>query len=204
MSFSQLGQDTSVIEFYGGKKDGFFVDVGAFDGVSMSNTFLLEKKYNWTGICVEPCPSEFEKLISNRPAAYCCNSAVYNASDLIVKFNIANEDKMFSGISETINCHFDTVNKNKTVVDVKTISLTDLLDTNNAPRFIEYLSLDTEGSEYEILNAFNFKKYIFGLIDVEHNYIEPRRTQIKNLLTENNYILLRENQWDDSYKHWSI
>jgi len=69
---------------------------------------------------------------------------------------------------------------------------------------LHYLSLDTEGSELEILKSVDFQKYIFGLIDVEHNYVEPRRSQIKNLLTSNGYIYIRENRWDDCYKHQSM
>jgi predicted transcriptional regulator len=66
------------------------------------------------------------------------------------------------------------------------------------------MSLDTEGSEFEILANFDFEKYRFGLIDVEHNYVEPRRTQIKNLLLSKGYIYKGENKWDDMFKHNSV
>ena len=62
------------------------------------------------------------------------------------------------------------------------------------------MSLDTEGSEYEILKVFDFNKYRIGWIDVEHNFVEPRRTMIKNLLLQNGYKYVGENYWDDSYK----
>ena len=74
----------------------------------------------------------------------------------------------------------------------------------NAPSFVEYLSLDTEGSELEILKSVDFQKYTFGIIDVEHNFVEPRRTKIRELLTSNGYEYIKENQWDDSYKHNSV
>ena len=66
------------------------------------------------------------------------------------------------------------------------------------------MSLDTEGSELEILKSVDLTKYIFGLIDVEHNFIEPRRSQIRELLCSNGYTYIKENQWDDCYKHSSI
>jgi predicted transcriptional regulator len=66
------------------------------------------------------------------------------------------------------------------------------------------MSLDTEGSELEILKSVDLTKYIFGLIDVEHNFIEPRRSQIRELLEANGYIFMKENQFDDCYKHSSI
>ena len=93
---------------------------------------------------------------------------------------------------------------NKTTIDVKTITLLDILNKASAPSFIEYMSLDTEGTEFEILKNFDFEKYTFGLIDVEHNYLEPRRTMIRDLLVSNGYIYLGENKWDDMYKHNSM
>jgi hypothetical protein len=83
---------------------------------------------------------------------------------------------------------------------MQTISLNDLLERFEAPPFIEYLSLDTEGSEYEILRTLDFNKWQFGIIDVEHNHIEPRRTMIKQLLCSNGYTYLGANQFDDSYR----
>jgi len=203
-SYSQIGQDLKVIEFYKEKKNGFFVEIGASDGLNLSNTYLLEKSFDWKGICVEPIPNNYKKLIINRKNSICCDNAVYNESNLIVPFDIANNADLLSGISSNIDAHKDAVNANKTTIDVTTISLNDLLDKNNAPNFIEYLSLDTEGSEYEILKTFNFNKYIFGLIDVEHNCVEPRRTKIKNLLLSNGYVYLCENKFDDCYKHSSV
>jgi len=203
-SYSQIGQDLKVIEFYKQKKNGFFVEIGASDGLNISNTYLLEKSFDWKGICVEPIPKNYNNLINNRKNSICCDKAVYNESNLIVEFDIANNFDLLSGISSNIDCHTKAVNANKTSIKVTTISLNDLLDKNNAPNFIEYLSLDTEGSEYEILKTFNFNKYIFGLIDVEHNYVEPRRTEIKNLLLSNGYVYLCENNFDDCYKHSSI
>lgn len=204
MSYSQLNQDIKVIDFYKDKQNGFFIEIGASDGIYLSNTFLLETKYNWTGICVEPIPEIYSTLILNRPKSKCFDNAVYSTSNIIVDFDIANNSELFSGISENIDCYKNIIDANKTTIQVKTISLTDLLDVNKAPKFIEYLSLDTEGSEYEILKTFNFDKYIFGLIDVEHNFIEPRRTQIRELLLSKGYIYICENKWDDSYKHSSL
>jgi len=204
MSYSQLGQDLNVLKIYNNKKSGFFLEIGANDGIFFSNTYLLEKEYDWSGICVEPIPTVFEKLVMNRPKSFCCDRAIYNQSDLTLEFSIANMSDMLSGITQYIDCHRESVNKNKSVIEVKTMTLLDLLDKYNAPPFIEYLSIDTEGSEYEILKSFDFQKYVFGIIDVEHNYIEPRRSNIRELLLANGYLYLGPNKWDDSYKHNSL
>lgn len=204
MSYSQLGQDLEVIKFYNNKTNGYFIEIGASDGLTISNTYLLETKYNWKGICCEPIPNKFQKLVKNRKNSICYKEAVYNQSGLTVTFDISNKCNLLSGISNHIDRHKHKVDSNKRVIKVKTISLLDVLDKANAPSFIEYMSLDTEGSEFEILKNFDFNKYTFGLIDVEHNYIEPRRTEIKNLLLSKGYIYKGENSCDDMYKHSSV
>jgi FkbM family methyltransferase len=204
LSYSQIGQDLDVIKFYNNRCNGFFVEIGASDGIELSNTYLLETQFNWKGICCEPIPNVFEQCFKNRKNSICYNEAVYNQSGLEISFDIANNANLLSGISDHIDAHKSTVDINKTTIKVKTISLTDVLDNADAPLFIEYMSLDTEGSELEILKNFNFEKYTFGLIDVEHNYVEPRRSEIKKLLLSKGYIYLGENKWDDKYKHSSV
>ena len=203
MPYSQCGQDESIVKFYKGKKNGFFVEIGAADGIQLSNTYMLEKDYEWSGICVEAIPEQYTKLVSNRPGSSCCNMAVYNESNTTVSFDISNNCSLLSGINTHIDKHAEYVNSNKTTVSVQTISLNDLLAKYNAPSFIDYLSLDTEGSEYEILKNFNFDNYTFGYIDVEHNQVEPRRTNIRRLLLDNGYAYIGENVHDDKYVHRS-
>uniref|UniRef100_A0A6C0ANZ7 Methyltransferase FkbM domain-containing protein n=1 Tax=viral metagenome TaxID=1070528 RepID=A0A6C0ANZ7_9ZZZZ len=204
MSKSQLGQDEKVVSFYNKKENGYFIEIGASDGINLSNTYLLETQYKWKGICVEPIPAIYKQLIINRPNSLCYDNTIYNVSNMIVEFDIAINDELISGISANLDLYKKTVDKNKTTINVKTLSLNDLLDISSSPTFIEYLSLDTEGSEYEILKTFNFKKYTIGLIDVEHNYVEPRRTDIQKLLVSNGYIYMGANKWDDMYKHSSL
>ena len=193
-----------VLKFYNNKEGGFFVDIGANDGIEFSNTFLLERKYEWKGICAEPNPEVFKLLVKNRPNSLCCDAAIYSLSYKNLLFDVANNYDLMSGLSDHLDVHKEYVNRDKKQIIVKTLTLTDLLDKAKAPSFIDYLSLDTEGSEFEILRATDFSRYTFGLIDVEHNFVEPRRTEIRNLLLSHGYVYLRENQFDDSYKHSSV
>jgi FkbM family methyltransferase len=198
---SQFGQDIHLAEkIYKHKKNGFFVEIGAYDGVDMSNTYLLENKYEWKGLCVECNPFWYSKLIQNRPNCYTSNYAIFNEDDKILPF-INDDTGGCSGFFET-NSHTHILNK--PIIDVTTKKLTTILDMYNAPNFIEFLSIDTEGSEYEILNAHDFNKYIFGYICVEHNYIEENRKKIRQLLQCKGYIFYRENQVDDDYIHHSL
>lgn len=204
MSYSQFNQDLEVVEFYKSKKNGYFVDIGAYDGVEYSNTYLLEKEYDWKGICIEPTPYNFDKLVENRPNSACINKACYSKSNTKVPFSIANNFDMLSGISHCIDSfHVHEVNANKTEIFVETITLNDVLRENNAPSFIDYLSLDTEGSEFEILQKFRFSDYTFGIIHVEHNFVEHNRLRIQHLLLSNNYAYIKESHYDDFYIHKS-
>lgn len=207
-SYSQLNQDVNVINFYNGKKNGFFIDIGAHNGISLSNTYLLEKEYEWTGICIEPNPHVFEKLCVNRPNTLNIDIPLSNKDNETVVFTSINDkDEMLSGIKKYINHHKSTINSNKHKKEIllKTATLTTLLNRyTNIPSLIDYISLDTEGSEYEILKGFDFTKYKVGIFDIEHNYVEPTRSNIKKLLESNGYVRHMENKWDDSYVHKSL
>jgi FkbM family methyltransferase len=195
-------QDLHVCDFYKNKVNGYYVDLGANDGFDLSNTYLLEKNYGWKGICVEPVPNKFNDLKSLRKNSICINKAVCNIPNSTATFNIP-ECSLLAGIVEHIDKHQETLNVEHQVT-VETITLYDLLRENNAPAMIDYLSLDTEGSEFEILKSNNYDEYNFGLIHLEHNYIEPKRTQIRNFLLDRGYIHMNENMWDDEYIHKSL
>ena len=199
-SHSQIGQDLKVLKFYKNKRNGYFIEAGANDGIKLSNTYLLEKNYNWRGICVEPVPVVFDQLKKNRKSIN-VNKALYDNSKDTVNILLNPEDnELLAGVKEDMDKHKDRL-KSKKSIDIKTTTLTELLDKYNAPRYIEYLSLDTEGSEYKILNGIDFNKYKFGYINIEHNYTEPRRTNMRKKLEENGYKYYGENSFDDIYIH---
>jgi FkbM family methyltransferase len=200
ISYSQLGQDLDVLKLYSNKSSGTFIEIGASDGKMLSNTYLLEQ-LGWKGICVEPIPEKFELLQKNRKSIN-VNKAVYNVSGQDIKFTVA-QQSLGSGITSEIDTyHF--VKDTGTTISVETITLNDLIQESGLPSFIEYLSLDTEGSEYEILKALDFSKYTFGTIHVEHNFVMPKREQIRSLLTSNGYKFLQQNRHDDYYIHNSL
>lgn len=195
MSYSQLSQDLKVLDYYSYKKNGIFIEIGANDGITLSNTFLLEKEYGWTGLCIEPIPEKFELLKKNRSNSICIDKAVYNIGGIKVEFSDAD---LYSGITKHIDTH-NIDGKNGKKIIVETVNFNDLLNMYNFPSFIDYLSIDTEGTEYDILNSIDFNKYSFGIIHVEHNFVEPRRTEIRKLLIEKKYKYQGENKWDDIY-----
>lgn len=192
-SYAQFSQDLKVLKHLNYKKNGYFIEVGAANGIYMSNTYLLEKDYNWEGICIEPLEDEFNQLKKNRKAIT-LRLAVYDKNDEEVEIVKA---AGLSGIKDDID-KYDYV-KNNESFKIKTKTLTRILDENNAPNNIDYLSLDTEGSELKILQGIDFDKYKFKYINIEHNFVEPKRTQMKKLLSEKNYKFIEENDVDDIF-----
>ena len=184
-SKSQLRQDLFVLYFLDFKTNGFFVEFGATDGVELSNTYLMEKEFGWSGIVAEPAKYWHNALRRNRDC-FIETNCVWKDSDSILSFNEVNA-RVFSTINlfSDSDLHSET-RKNGKTYDVKTISLNDLLIKYDAPRIIDYLSIDTEGSEFEILNGFDFSEYAFRVITCEHNYT-PMRKQIFDLLSKNGY-----------------
>lgn len=185
ISNAQLSQDLFVLHELDFKKDGFFVEFGATNGKDLSNTYLLEKKFNWKGILAEPAKNWHLNLEKNRD----CNidkNCVWIDSYTCLKFH-ESDTKELSTIQNFAenDIHHKKRSKGQTY-DVQSISLLDLLDKYDAPRTIDYLSIDTEGSEYEILSNFDFTKYNFRIITCEHNYT-TNRDKIKVLLEKNGY-----------------
>jgi FkbM family methyltransferase len=201
-SNSQLNQDLFVLILKNFKTDGIFVEFGVCDGIFLSNSFILEKKYNWSGIICEPLKSFQTELSQNRNCAI-DHRAVYSSSNLTVEFMEIPENKELSGIYSSFleDNHEITRNENYISYNVETIGLTDLLEYHNTPTSIDFISIDTEGSEFDILSNFNFNKYDVDIFTVEHNYIHSKREEIKNLMEKNHYtrILTDISQWDDWY-----
>jgi len=190
---SQLGQDLLAVGVSQAKRDGFFVEFGATDGIGLSNTHLLEKELGWTGILAEPGKNWHNSLHANRRCQIVTN-ALWSRSGEKINFLEASVPEL-STLSSFVqsDCHV----REGSVYEVESITLMDLLEQNGAPGFIDFLSVDTEGSELEILSVFDFEKYRFGLLCIEHNY-RPQREDVASLLERNGYvrILSDVSLWD--------
>jgi FkbM family methyltransferase len=192
---SQLGADMWVLEKYPSAFNGYFVDVGGADGHYISNTLELENK-GWRGIAIDAFPRNFEQRTNT-----IVESAVVSCQkNQLVEFLIPTKYKDFSGILSKLGIHKPALEKvESTTTQLKTSLLGDILDKHNAPKRINYMNLDIEGSEYDVLSTFPFDKYVFDCISVEHNFEEPKRTQIQVLLAQNGYLREKTVEWDDWY-----
>lgn len=161
---SQFFQDLWALWENGNKRDGYFVEFGATDGKFLSNSYFLETAMGWSGIVAEPHPSFASSLCENR-SCFISNKAVYSRSGEIVEFVAMDQSATYSHIAAPGE---KPSGKDRTV-SVETISLNDLLIEANAPTEIDFLSVDTEGSEFDILSHFDFKRWNVRCIAVEHN-----------------------------------
>ncbi|MEI6334673.1 MAG: FkbM family methyltransferase [Methylococcaceae bacterium] len=198
-SVSQLGQDIWVLQKTGFKNNGYFVEFGATDGVLLSNSWLLEKEFGWQGICAEPNPKFFEQLKINRNC-HVSPACITGQSGKKIEFILADA---YGGSQEYADDdqHSDKRSAYRAaghVVSLTGISLNDFLEHHKAPREIDYLSIDTEGSEFEILENFPFDQWNIRLLTIEHNFTE-RRADIRILMERHNYRCT-EQQWDDWYE----
>lgn len=198
-SVSQLGQDLWVLEKCDYKRNGYFVEFGATDGVLLSNTWLLEKEFGWQGLCAEPNPKFFAQLKVNRQCTV-SNECIAGETGKQVEFIFADA---FGGSVEYANDDNHAAKREAylaagNALTLSAISLDDFLQQQNAPRDIDYLSIDTEGSEFEILENFPFDRWNIRLLTIEHNFTQ-RRADIRALMERHGYRCT-EAQWDDWYE----
>lgn len=196
-SKSQILQDVFVISALKFKRGGYFVEFGATDGVLRSNSWLLEKKFSFDGILCEPAKSYQLDLAKNRNVNI-LDKCVFSTSNISVDF-FENDSRELSGISNLlISKEYEQTDRLGLTYKVNTISLNDLMNQFNAPHNLDYLSIDTEGSEFTILNNFDFESFRPNIITVEHNH-RIDRYRIKQLLESVGYavVLGKISQWED-------
>lgn len=181
VSMSQMNQDYWVYgEVFNETRNRFFLDIGAHDGVYLSNTFLLENRYNWDGICIEANPNTFLKLKNNRNCK-CLNKCI-DKKNGTAKFALKD---VLGGILAN-DCD-NATETNSDVAIVETIRLDELLRQEMAPSVIDYLSIDIEGAEDRALLTFPFEEYVFNCITIERPSVS-----LRNVLVQNGYIMIKE------------
>jgi len=186
-SLSDRGQDQWVIDIFELKKKqykGFFLEIGGGDGFSNSNTFILEKYFNWNGLLVEPDPEQFEKLKINRPNTLSSNQLIYD-SDINLNFLKKGE------LSKVL---LKRNSDDKNIIEKKSTSLKKLLESFKSPKIIDFFSLDVEGSEEKILTEDVLNNYTFLSI-----CIERPTSKLHDLLLKKNYFFIQSNLYDCLY-----
>lgn len=186
-------QDCWVVFELEHKHHGYFVDFGATNGVDASNTYLLERSYHWDGIVCEPGQSYYSELAKNRSCSI-DNRIVWDQSNVEIEFLELDESYLSGAKIDSI--HRDSKTKSYLV---PTVTLSDLLDEHKAPKQVDLISIDVEGSEYRILSKFfEDGKYASKLLIVEHNW-RSDSWKLRQLLEDNGYEIKFEELSERDY-----
>ena len=181
-----------------GYKNGFYVDVGAHDGISINNTLYFEKYNNWKGINIEPIKKVYDRLVKNRPKNININSAICNNDGETEFLCNTGYTEMISGIKSNYDYrHWQRLeNENKhmgsttEIIKVNTKKLETIFDENDVSR-VNYLSIDVEGAEFEVIKSINFDKVFIDVIGFENNYNDVS-IPIVEYLQSKNYVVFHK------------
>jgi len=205
MYYSQVGQDRFVNEHvFGHKENGFFVEVGASDGIKFSNSLFLEESMGWSGICIEPNPEAYQKLILNREcttyecaidceegeAEFMLNAGYTEQLSGIVKYydhrQVARIDEWMDG-----NVGDGGVvpgSGSSEVVPIPTKRLDSIFRECQVTE-VDYLSIDVEGAEVPVVQSINYEEVMIHVIGFEANWRESAPPVVEHL-SQNGFVHL--------------
>lgn len=201
--YSQDGQDKFIAALLRNKKNGVFVDIGAYDGIFFSNTLHFEKYLKWTGVCVEPNPEIFNQLKHNRNCT-CLNYCINDKKGDFKFLSVSGYGAMLSGILEffdnrhlaRIDCIIREHGGEKIIIDIAALPMEDIFREYSLKQ-IDYCNIDVEGSEMKVLESIDFSKVQIKIFTIENNY---RTKTIKNFLTSKGYKLIGKLGADEVYE----
>jgi FkbM family methyltransferase len=177
-------------------KKGFFVDVGAYDGIHINNTLYFEEINKWNGINIEPNKRIYDALVVNRPKNINLNCAIFNEDGETEFLLNTGYTEMLSGIKNTFdsrhvrrlenenNIHGSTTES----VNIITKRLETIFDEHDVSH-VHYLSIDVEGAEFEVIQSINFDKVFIDVIAFENNY-DDKSIPIVKYLEERDYVVI--------------
>jgi FkbM family methyltransferase len=194
--------------FFKNKRNGVFIDIGAHDGVTGSNSCFFEREFDWSGLCVEPLTSAFNKLVQNRKKSININGCVYKTSGENTFVTVTGYSEMLSGLEDSYDPrHFERIqreiNQNGgTIVKSKIICYTfnELLEKYNI-KHVDFCSIDTEGSELDILKSIDIAKFDITFFSIENNFQESKFVDFFNTI---NYELIAKVGIDDIFRKKEI
>lgn len=200
---SQFKQDEFVYQaFFKDKRDGVFVDIGAHDGIGYSNTYFFEKTLGWKGLCIEPIPEVFAQLRNNRKAI-CVQGCINNRKGDVSFMRARGAIEMLSGIVDKYDPrHLQRLKREAAnagitpeIITVPSLLLNELLEEHHFFH-VDYLSIDTEGGELDILKSIDYDRFDISVIDVENNY---QSSEIRDFLASKNYRFVTKLDVDEIY-----
>jgi FkbM family methyltransferase len=190
---SQLYQDLFASFIVKNNFDKTFLEFGATNGVDLSNTYILENKFLWSGALAEPDINWIESLKKNRTKSKIITKCIWSKSGEKKNF-FSSKVGVLSTLDDFKNSDINSMPGNTAQrikegvnIEVETISLNQVIKEEFNNISPSYISIDTEGSEFEILSSFNFSKYHPAVFTIEHNFTDLQ-DKIDQLMLDNNYV----------------
>src|SRR5882672_6232236 len=178
-----------------GFRDGCFIDIGAHDGITLSNTWFFEKTRAWNGVCVEPNPVVFKRLAANRrcKALNCCIS---DKPETVEFRKITGYSEMLSGIAakydllhrKRIEDELKEHGGSSEIIEMRARTFGDIAAESGLSE-ITYVSIDTEGGELAILQSIDFERIFVHALTVECNLNRPE--PMISVMRESNFELIK-------------
>jgi len=187
--FSQLRQDEVVATLFRNQRNLYFVDLAANDAVRISNTFALEANLDWTGIAIEPNAAYWSSLSYRK--CHVVAAVVGKTTNQSMRFKFPKRAAPQGGlVGQDFDNHKPGNNKEEDQMRY-TVTLRDIFERFQAPRVINYLSLDVEGAESFVMESFPFDRYLINVLTIER-----ANDSLRSLLERNGYLQLK------LLKHW--
>lgn len=205
MYYAQYRQDEYLDNFvFNNMENGYFIDIGAFDGVNFSNTYFLEKNRNWTGICVEPLPKQFERLQRNRECELVNGVVSAKDAEHVVFCELGGYCEMLSGIVD----NYSDEHKQRILNEQSGLNEEHLRNKIKARNFrfnqlparkeIDLVSIDTEGGELDLVNDIDMDKYDINAVLVED---ESTSRELKDTLVKHQFNCVARLGIDSLFVH---
>lgn len=202
VSYSQHGDDFIAWQLLGKPKTGFVVEVGAFDGIHLSNSFSLEN-LGWSSLCIEPNPRIFEYLTSNRPKSLNINKAIVGSPSTKTIDFFSEDIGVLSGAKydeEDVKRRYQNrglqYNSPKKIV-VQAVDMNTLL-TESKIENVDLLSIDVEGFEMEVLKGLDFDRFSINLMIIEANS-KIEENEIKEYISKQQHFVYLGNNYQNLF-----
>jgi len=195
--YSQLRQSSYMNTIFNSKRNGFFIESGAHDGESLSNSLYFEKKFNWTGLLIEPLSDSFKALSTKNRNVYILNACIAKKKPFVAKFRVVS---VFSGRQDQMNpdqVNFinNNVDKNTVIEYMPCFSLNTILHAINVKN-VDMFSLDIEGGEWDVVESIDYTKYNINLFCIEWYHLKENKQKIHDHLVKNGYKFVSQKEFD--------
>lgn len=187
--------------------NGYYIEIGAHDGINNSNTFFYEKHKNWKGVLIEPS-FNFDLLVKNRSKSNIFFNFGCSDFESEEETTLLNSDD-YSICKELVDKRYFDWHQNKQILakkkmietKIKLKTLNSLLEKAKSPNLIDFFSLDVEGMELRVLKGINFEKFNFKFLLVECSNKEKFNDVSKFLSSKKYSYIKKMTDWDYLFKY---